>query len=211
MNPELFTLHRLTAGMLYPPFGLQPVDVNRIYAAITERYPYQSLQHLPDGARMANAENDCFIQQTRIQINETVQLHFEATKQKCVDMFSVIQNHLHIPQFMTFGIKLTSLLPMEQTTNAARFVENNMLPEVTRRLDMLGEGREGVGLRLIMHREAVYELKIEPFFGDLSQLYVELDVQHTNPFADLAMVPTWMDSAYNYLFGEVKNFIGSFA
>jgi hypothetical protein len=211
MNSELLTLHRLTAGVLFPPFGLQPVDVNRIYASITERYPYQSLQHLPDGARMANADNDCFIQQTRIQINESVQLHFEATKQKCVDLFSMIQGHLNIPQFLTFGIKLTAFLPMDQAPRAALFIEQKMLPEVASRLDVLGEGRQGVGLRIVLHKEAAHEIKIEPFFGDLSQLYVELDVQHPNPFAEISFVSGWMDSAYNYLFGEVKSFIGSFA
>lgn len=209
MNPELLTLQRLTAGLLFPPRGIQPVEINRIYASITEHYPYQSLQHLPDGARMANPDSDCFIQQTRIQINETV-MHFQAAKEKCMDLFGIIQSHLDIPQFMTFGIKLTAFLPMNEAPRAAQFVENRMLPNVADKLNILGNGRQGVGLRMVFHREAVYELKIEPFFGDLSQLYVELDVQHPNAFNGLLSVEPRMDSAYNYLFGEVREFLSSF-
>lgn len=209
MNPELLTLQRLTAGLIFPPRGLQPVDVNRIYASITERYPYQSLQHLPDGARMANPENDCFIQQTRVQINESV-MHFQSAKEKCMDLLDTIQRHLQIPQFMTFGVKLTAFLPMNEAPLAAQFIENKMLPDLSSKLGLLGSGRQGVGLRVLLHHDAVYELKIEPFFGDLSQLYVELDVQHPNPFSDLCAVETWMDGAYNYLFGEVTSFLASF-
>lgn len=210
MNPELLTLQRLTAGMLYPPRVVQPVEINRIYAAITERYPYQSLQHLPDGARMANPDGDCFIQQTRVQINETVR-HFQSAKEKCLDLFEIVHSHLNIPQFMTFGVKLTASLPMNEAPRAAQFVENNMLPGLTENLGILGGGRQGVGIRMVFHRDAVYELKIEPFFSDLSQLYVELDVQHPTPFNDISIIECKMDSAYRYLFGEVRDFLNSFA
>lgn len=210
MNPELLTLRRMTTGVIYPPRGIQPVDINRIYAAISERFPYQTLQHLPDGARMANPEGDCFIQQTRIQINENV-LHFQSTKEKCMDLFEIIQRHLRIPQFMTFGVKLTAFLPMNEAPRAAQFVEQKMLPSLTEKLHILGEGRQGVGIRIVMHRESIQELKIEPFFSDLSQLYVELDVQHPTPFSDISSVEQKLDLAYNYLFDGVRDFLMSFA
>jgi hypothetical protein len=210
MNPELLTLRRLTAGVIFPPHGFQPVDVNRIYAGITERYPYQSLQHLPDGARMANPDGDCFIQQTRIQMNESV-MHFQSTKEKCVDLFSIIQSQLQIPQFMTFGVKLTAFMPMNEAPRAVQFIERRMLSGMAENLNILGADRQGVGIRVVLHREGVYELKIEPFFGDLSQIYVELDVQHPTPFEDISIVEEKMQAAYDYLFGEVRSFLVSFA
>jgi len=209
MNPELLTLRRLTVGLLYPPRVINPVDINRIYARITERYPYQTLQHLPDGARMANPDGDCFIQQNRMQINENV-LHFGAVKEKCLELFELIQGHLNITQFMTFGIKLVAFLPMDEATGAAQFIENQMIPHLTEKLYILGEGRQGVGLRIVLHRDGIYELKIEPFFGDLSQLYVEVDVQHPSPFSSISVIEPKMDSAYNYLFGEIKDFLSMF-
>jgi len=210
MNPELLTLRRLTAGVLFPPRALQPVEVNRIYAAITERFPYQSLQHLPDGARMANPEGDCFIQHGRIQINESV-MHFQATKEKCMELFEIVQDHLKIPQFMTFGIKLTAFLPMNEAPRAAQFVEEKMLTSLSDKLSLLGEGRQGIGIRIVLHREGIHELKVEPFFNDLSQVYVELDVQHPTPFNDILSVERKMDAAYDYLFGQIRDFLMAFA
>jgi hypothetical protein len=158
---------------------------------------------------MANPESDCFIQTTRIQINETV-VHFQSTKEKAMDMFQIIQNRLHIPQFMTFGIKLTAILPFNAVPQAAEFIEQRMLPQITERAAILGEGRQGTGIRMILHQDGIYELKIEPFFGDLSQLYVELDIQHPVPFNDIKAIEPKIDAAYNYLFGPVKEFVGGF-
>ncbi len=210
MNPELLTLRRMTTGVLFPPAGLNPVQVNRIYATITERYPYQHLQHLPDGARMANPDGDFFIQQSRIQMNERV-VHFQSAREKCVDLFNIVQSQVQIPQFVTFGVKLTAFLPLGEAPMAAQFLEQQMLPVLSEHMELLGKGRQGVGVRIVLHQDGVHELKIEPFFEDPSQLYIELDVQHPGPFNDLFMVEPSIDAAYDYLFGEVKDFIVAFA
>ena len=209
MNPELLTCRRLTAGLVYPPLALEPVTVNRLYATITERYPYQSLTHLPDGARMANQQNDCMIQVTRVQVNEEV-MHFQTAKEKALDLFATIEEHLEIPQFLTFGIKLTAFAPMGEPGSAVKFVEDGILGGLSEKLVTLGDGRQGSGIRIILHREGIYELKVEPFFNDTSQLYVELDVQHPTPFSGLDKLEVWIDGAYNYLFGEVSEFLGTF-
>lgn len=206
MNAELLTCRRLTVGLVYPPYQLQPPHVNRIYADITERYPYQSLQHLPDGARMANPTGDFFIQTTRMQANEAVD-HFVASKEKAVDLFRLSQAKLSIPQFATMGIKLTAFLPIQNGPNAAQLLENSAFGTIKDNLELLGPGRQGAGMRVVLHQDGVHELKIEPFFGDLTQLYVELDVQHPSAFNDLNVVEPRMDAAYDYLFREVKGFL----
>ena len=209
MNPELLTLRHFTAGIIYPPLQLQPVDLNRLYAAITERYPYGSFQHLPDGAQMTNPDGNCIIQQTRMQVNEAV-MHFPATQEKCMDLFRVIQDRLRVPQFLTFGVKLTAFVPLKAPPDGARFMEDNVLAGLKDRLGELGEGRQGAGLRVVLHRDGIHEVKIEPFYNDLSQVYVELDVQHPTPFNNLSDVEPKMTAAYDYLFGEIARFIGSF-
>lgn len=208
MNPELLTLRRLTAGLLYQPMPLQSVDLNRLYALITEHYPYQSLQHLPDGIRMANPEGDCFVQQGRIQVNEEV-MYFQASKEKCLDIFRMVTDKLGVNQFMTFGVKLTAFLPTEEENGAVKFIESRALNIQQEEWDLLGPGRKGTGLRIVIHRDGIHELKIEPFFGDLSQLYVEMDIQHPEPFVGLAGIEPWMDTAYDFLFANVKAFIAS--
>ncbi len=205
VNVELLTCRRLTVGVVYQPYQLQPTAVNRIYADITERYPYQTLQHLPDGARMANPTGDFFIQTTRMQVNEAVD-HFVASKEKAVDLFRLAQAKLGIPQFATMGVKLTAFLPVDGQ-NAASFLENGAFSSIKDNLDLLGPGRQGAGLRVVLHQDGVHELKVEPFFGDLNQLYVELDVQHPATFNDLKIVEPRMDAAYDYLFREVKGFL----
>lgn len=208
MNVELLTCKRVTTGVVFPPYQLQPQQVNHIYAEVTERYPFQMLQHLPDGARMANPNgDDFFIQASRMQTNENVATYFQSSKEKTLDLFRIAQARLKIPQFLTFGIKLTAFLPLEKGPNAAQLLEDKAVASIKDNLEILGPGRQGVGLRFVLHQDGVHELKIEPFFTDLTQLYVELDVQHPAPFADLSLIEPKMDTAYDYLFREVKGFI----
>jgi len=206
MKTQLLTCRRLTTGVVYQPFQLQPQQVNRIYADITERYPFQTLQHLPDGARMANPTGDFFIQTSRMQVNDNVD-YFQSSKERALDLFRLAQERLQIPQCMTFGIKLTAFLPVEDGRNAAELLESTALASIRDNLELLGPGRQGTGLRLVLHQDGVHELKIEPFFGDLKQLYIELDVQHPNPFNDLTIVEGKMEAAYDYLFREVNGFL----
>lgn len=206
MKAELLTCRRLTAGVVFAPIALQQQQVNRIYADVTERFPYQTLQHLPDGARMANPAGDFFIQTTRLQVNENVD-YFQSTKEKTVALFEIAQAKLEIAQFMTFGVKLTAFLPMPEGQSSAEVLERAAFGSIKDTMELLGPGRKGVGLRFVLHQDGVHELKIEPFFSDVSQLYVELDVQHPNPFNDLSVVEPKMDAAYDYLFREVQGFL----
>lgn len=206
MKTELLTCRRLTAGVVYPPYQLQHQQVNVIYADISGRYPFQTLQHLPDGARMANPNGDFFIQATRMQVNDNVD-YFQSSKERALDLFRLAQDKLHIPQFMTFGVKLTAFLPVREGVTASELIENSALSAIKDNMELLGPGRQGVGLRFVLHQDGVHELKIEPFFNDLKQLYVELDVQHPAPFTDLATTESKMDAAYDYLFREVQGFL----
>lgn len=210
MNPELLTCKRLTAGLLYPPQQLQATDLNRLYAEITERYPYQSLQHLPDGIRMANPDSDCFVQQARVQVNENV-MYFQASKEKCMDIFETVQKRTKVQQFLTFGVKLTAFLQMTGSEAASEFMQSSALSINESQWSHLGTGRRGAGMRIVLHQDGIHDVRIEPFFNDLSQLYVELDVQHPQPFNGLEQVEGWMDAAYSYMFTNVKDFIASIA
>lgn len=208
MNLELLSCRRLTAGLLYQPMPFQSVDLNRLYALITEQYPYQALQHLPDGIRMTNPDGDCFIQQARIQVNEGV-MYFQASKEKSMDIFKIATDKLGINQFLTFGVKLTGFLPTDEENGASKFMDTRALAIRPEEWELLGAGRRGAGLRIVLQQDGVYEVKIEPFFGDLSQLYVELDIQHPEPFIGLESVETRMDAAYDFFFNNIKSFLAS--
>lgn len=199
----------MTAGVLFPTRQFQPAELNRLYATVTEHYPYQTLQHLPDGVRMANAENDCVLQggqipnPGRLQVNENNIFHFEPAKEKALDLFQIVCDNLRIDQFLTFGVKLTAFLPTENAT-ASQIIENSAFAGFRPQLDMLGPGRIGCGLRVVIHNNGAHDLKIEPFFGDLSKMFIELDVQHHEPFNALTPLEDRMNNAYRFLNEDVR-------
>ena len=155
-NTELMNCRRLTTGMLMPTRQFQPGELNRLYATVTEQFPFQNLQHLPDGIRMANQDNDCIIQggqapqPGRLQINDGNIFHFEAAKRKALEMFGLISDQLNIQQFLTFGVKLTAFLPTDDQ-NAAQILEQSVFSGFLDQLDALGQGRQGTGLRVVIH------------------------------------------------------------
>ncbi|HEY3298503.1 MAG TPA: hypothetical protein VGK34_07600 [Armatimonadota bacterium] len=210
MNIELLTCRTLTAGLIYPPIPVQPPDLNRLYADLTQRYPYQNLQHLPDGVRMANPDGECLVQIGRIQISENV-MYFQASKEKFLDIFGMVCGRFNVQQFMTFGIKLTAFLPTDVPNGATEFLDRAAFAMNDRDWSALGSGRKGAGIRVVLHQDGIIDLKIEPFFNDTSQLYIEVDMQHSEPFNNLSSVKTWMDQSYDYLFGNVKSLLGELA
>lgn len=209
MNTDLLNCQRMTAGVLFPTRQFQPSELNRLYATVTEHHPYQSLQHLPDGVRMANPDGDCIVQggqipnPGRLQVNENNIFHFEPAKEKALDLFDIVSQNLKIKQYLTFGVKLTAFLPVEGPT-ASQIIENSAFASFRPVLDILGTGRVGCGLRVVIHNNGAHDLKIEPFFGDLTKLFIELDVQHHEPFAALPPLEEKMNSAFRFLNEDVR-------
>jgi hypothetical protein len=212
LNVELLNCRRLTTGVLFPARQFSPGELNRLYATVTDRYPFQTLQHLPDGIRMANPDNDCVVQggqipqPGRIQVNDNNIFHFEPAKERTLDLFDIVCTHLNIQQFLTFGVKLTAFLPSEGET-AAEVLENSVFAGFRSQLALLGEGRQGTGFRVVLRSDGAYDLRIEPFFTDLSQLYVELDVQYPEPFSGLIPVEERMNRAYRFLNEDVRELL----
>lgn len=210
MNLDLMTCRRFTGGIVFPPIALQRNDLTRLYSEITERYDYSSFAFLPDGARMAHLEDELIIQPSRVQITETVPVHFNITKEKALDLYRRIAERLGIRQYLAFGTKLIAFQPADGPFSSATFIEKNVLKIDPAQLDLLGDGRRGTGMRANFHKDqAIYELRIEPFFMDLSQIYIELDAQFPQPFTDLSGLEPLMDKAYGYLFKEVREFLGA--
>jgi len=205
MNTELLTCRRLTVGIVFPAFPLEHAQVNRIYADVTERFPYQQMQHLPDGGRMSNATGDFFIQTTRMQVNENID-YFHATKDKTIDLFNIAQTRMNVPQFTNFGVKLTASLPAEGK-DAAAAVERGIFKSVRSSLDKLSTDRKGIGMRVVIHKEGIHEIKIEPLFSDMTQIYIDLDVQYPQPFTEIKSIEPKLAAAYDFLFGEIRSFI----
>ncbi len=147
LNTQLLNCRRLTTGMLFPTRQFQPGELNRLYATVTEHYPFQSLQHLPDGVRMANNDNDCIIQggaapQPGRSGEREQHFHFD---RRSIGRLSFLRSsaELKLHQFLTSGLKLTDFLPTDGP-NSAEILENSAFAG-SGRLDALGRGRRGPG------------------------------------------------------------------
>lgn len=213
MNTELLSCKSLTTGLLIPARQFQQAELNKLYASVTEQYPFQALQHLPDGIRMANPENDIIIQggmppnPGRLQINDNNIFHFNPAKERALHLFEMVTEHLGIQQFLTFGVKLNAFLPTDGPT-ATEVIESSALSSFRPVLDSLGTGRQGAGFRVVLNNSGVFDLKVEPFFADLSQIFVELDVQYTEPLNGLDAVEAQMNRAYDFFDGNVREMLG---
>jgi len=64
-------------------------------------------------------------------------------------------------------------------------------------------------MRVLLVQDGLINLHIEPLFNDTSELYIDLDIQYSEPFIGLDSVGPKMDAAYEYLFGSVLGFLKS--
>lgn len=205
MNVEQFTCRRLTAALLYPPISLSRQDLALLFAAFSERFEVSSFQYLPDGARFSQGDTEIFVQGGRAQVSLGFTSHFPGLRDRVTDAFRLVAERYSIREFLAFGVKLVAFQPVEGS--AAALLEGSLLAIEPERLTLLGPGRAGTGFRFNFQRDALYDLRIEPYFMDLSQIYIELDVNFQPPIASLEEVGRHMGRAYDYLLGDVREFL----
>jgi hypothetical protein len=206
MNPDLLTCRRLTAALLYNPISFSRNDLAMLFSSFSERFDVSALVYLPDGARFSQGDTEVLVQQGRTQVTLAFHSHFPGLKEKAVEAMRLVADRFNIREFTAFGVKLIAFLPTEGS--AAELLEKNLLGGSPAWLAVLGPGRTGTGFRFNFQREAVYDLRIEPYFMDLSQIYIELDINSHQPFTALDDIAPQMGRAYDYLLGDVREFLG---
>jgi len=209
INADQMQGRRLTVGILYPPVELARPKLTKLYATISERYPdYESFSSLPDGAILMSGPANCIIQSARLQLNEDLGV-FQLIQEKFVDVMRIVADRLDLNQFLQFGVKIEATAPMKTNKQAGQFLEEALLRLSTEQLDRLGTKRAGAGLRAFVDREgAVYILRVEPWFQDLSHVFLEVDAQYPGSFTKLESIGEKIQRVYDYMFTDVKNFIG---
>ncbi|MGQ9697699.1 MAG: hypothetical protein ACUVRO_06860, partial [Armatimonadota bacterium] len=149
-------------------------------------------------------------QNTRTQVHEAVATHFQMAKERAQQIFETVMGQLHVTQFQVFGVKLIAFQPTNGS--AAALLEDRLLAATPEQLAILGGGRRGTGFRFnFLKDNANYDLRIEPYFADLSHIFVELDVNYHVPMLSLQEMGPRMDRVYEYLLGEVRQFLASLA
>jgi len=214
VNTRLMREIRLILGVVPAPTRMPPepfgkTQLTQLYSKINDRYDYGNFNFLPDGARIAHRDNVILIQTGLIQFNEDVPIDFVPVKEKVIDLLNMITEHLRLKQFLTLGIKLICHLPVEgAATKSSELLEAKFLALNESQLQLLGTDRLGTGFRFHFNTdESYWDLRIEPFFRDLTKLYIEIDKHYKQPFAGIDGIESKLQSVRDYIFSEVRNLL----
>ncbi|HEY3268215.1 MAG TPA: hypothetical protein VGM37_14935 [Armatimonadota bacterium] len=211
-TPNSIVLQRLTAGIIFPPVGIDRQALANFYAQASAPFEFTQFNLLPDGARLAVSgapeSDDLIIQPSRAQVNMALPpgVAYEAVVGRAMAQFDAARQFLRLSQYQAFGVKIVGAFSLGEA--CADFLEHRLIRQDAP-LDRLGLGRVGTGFRFNFHREGVWDVRIEPFFRDVSQIYVEVDAQKTDPFNDLKAAQSWMEDVERYFRRELLDFLQS--
>lgn len=198
----------MTAGLLYPPASIDRQALANFYAQASGVFEFTAFNLLPDGAQMAVAPHpdadNLIIQPQRSQINMALGAPFEAVRQRAAAQFDAVRQFLRLGQFQAFGVKIMGAFALGEP--GAAYLEHRLVRQDAP-LDRLGLGRVGTGFRFNFQRDGVWDVRLEPLFRDVSQIFVEVDAQRTEPFSDLKVADAWMEEVERYCRREVVDFL----
>ena len=208
-EPTAITLRRLTAGILYQPVGVDRQSLANFYAQASTVFEFTGFNLLPDGGRMslgaAGAEDDLIIQPTRAQVNMNLGAPWEAVVQRAMGQFDAVRQFLRLNQYVAFGVKIVGSFALGEPS--ASFLEHRLIRSDAP-LDRLGLGRVGTGFRVNFRRDDnIWDIRMEPLFQDVSQIYVEVDAQKTQGFSDLRDAQSWLEGVERYINRELLDFL----
>ena len=217
LEPKLLREERLIAGFFvqprkYPPGPFSRGQLAMLYSKVTEKYNYPNFNQLPNGAVMLQpaTQSHVQLQELLVQVNEVIEVHFEATKEKVLDILEIITNQFQLDTLANLGVKLIARWPVSGDRQASKFLEDKYLKVSETSFGILGPGRDATGLRFHFNRgSSLYDLRIEPHLQDLSKLWIEIDTQYPGPFKTLKQVGPQVQATYDYLLDEVKRFLES--
>lgn len=210
LSPEPHSIHlaRMTAGILYQPVTIDRQALANLYAQASSVFEFTTFNLLPDGGRMAVSaapdSDDLVIQVNRAQVNMNLGAPIEAIVQRAMAQFDAVRQFLRLQQYQAFGVKMLGTFALGEP--GPDFLENRLI-RADAPLDRLGIGRVGSGFRFNFQRDGVWDVRIEPFFRDVSQIYVEVDAQKNEPFGDLKDAQEWMEGVERYCRRELLDFL----
>jgi len=217
LESKLLREERLVAGFFvqprkYPPGPFDRGQLAVLYGKVTEKYNYPTFNQLPNGAVMLQpaTQSHLQLQELLVQANEAIEIHFDATRDKVLDLLGLVVDHFQLDSLANFAVKLMARWPVSGEHQASAFLEGKYLKVSETSLGILGAGRDATGLRFHFNRgSSLYNLRIEPHLQDLSKLWIEVDIQYPGPFKGLKDVGEQIQTAYKYLFEDVKHFLES--
>ncbi len=217
LDHKLLREERLITGFFvqpqkYPPGPFERSQLAIVYSKITQKYDYSNFNLLQNGAVMLRpaTQSHVQLQELLVQVNEAIEVHFNASKEKVLDIFEIITKHFQLDTFHHLGVKLIAAWPVSGDNQASMFLEEKYFKISETSFAILGPGRDALGMRFHFNRgNSLYNLRIEPQLQNLSRLWIELDIQYPTSFKGLKEIGSNMQTAYDYLFNEVRSFLES--
>lgn len=213
MNPELLRSIYFGMEIVYPPLtSLDKQMLTELYGQVNQRYNYVSFTLLGNGAQFnENGGSFCRIMNDRIHLSEeNLQADIQIYKEKAVDIIKTFQAKTKVPIFLMQSITLRALWPCGTDQNASEMIQERFLKIGPEDIEKLERPFAGVGLRLNSPtQENVFDIKIEPWFRDLKQIFIELRGEFPQPIQTLDIAEKRIDQVYQYLFHQISRFISA--
>lgn len=218
MDRESLSLVFVSLGLAYPERPrFEGATVPRLYANLTERYPFESLQHDRDSAILQQeAQRSLTLLRSSLIIDEQVTQDISVIKREFADIVTEIHGHLDIPVFWEPRIVLRALWPAREGEHDARDAATLMRQHVVTinddQLELLGVTEIGAVTLAVEavdtrddHTRHVH-VEVGPYLRDPSQLYIELTQTEHRQIETPTLIDQWMQSAYDYFMSNVVEF-----
>lgn len=199
--------------LLYPPRELQQQMLLELFNEMCGTYGFQSFNLIPEGKGavfFTGKESRCEILKDKTIVREEGgAISFESFSENVMGMMSTVTQRLQPPVFVGQQNVLRMLYPLSNRQTASGFLMETFLRMPDGLVSQLGRPLAGIGLRLVFpptsDSPSEYQLRIEPYFRDQTQLYLELVGRFLPPFKELEESSVRLRATYDFL----KSAVGS--
>lgn len=185
-------------------------QLTELYGSINQRYHYSNFALIQNGAVFSEQDiSVCQVLRDRINFKEeNLQANIQIYKEKAIDILKMTQTKFAIPVFVFQAVTLRGLWDCDPETNSADFIRDRFLKIEPQEVEMLERPLRGVGLRFNSPKpEETFDFKIEPWFRDLKNLFIELRGEFLHPINNLELAERRVEQTYDYLFNKISGFI----
>jgi hypothetical protein len=203
--------------ILYPPKNLDHSLLMELFRTLSSSHGYLNLNLLPEdkGAVFTGQKgNRCEILTEKVVIREeTGVVSFDHFRQQTLSILNQVSEKIAPPVFVGQLNIVRMLSPLSPDTPAARFLRETFLRLPEGFAERIGRPPAGVGLRLVFpptpqeHNEQ--QLRVEPFFRDQSQIFIENAGRFLKPFREMEKADEQMTATYDFLKSSLQGLFPS--
>ncbi len=215
LNESLLRSTHFAAMVQFPPlprFG--DTQLQELYVEIKKRHDFSSFTAIQNGARMFTEElKDCVVARDRIRLSENIQTAFPLVKDNFFDILRTVKERLQIPVYFNMQYMTRALWELEGGYDSYNIVQEKLLKLNPQQLSALGATPKDAGIRIACPQvpQKVHDFKIESFLQNHKYIFIELQSSFPTPIQDVSAIETQMQDCYNFVFGNIKNFLQSIA